>query len=457
MSARPDYADKSFWLETAGPYEEQPPLLSSVQADVTIVGGGFTGLSTAYHLKQAQPGLRVVLLESHVVGFGASGRNAGFAMTLFGLTLSLTKTLFGAEKAAQAHRYMERAVDYVGELVERHNLDCDYERPGFLRVATTETYARRIQEEIELARRLGLEGISWLSADELREQVYSPLYLGAWWEPRCALVNPAKLAREMRRVCLELGVEIYERTPVMEIKRGEHILVTTPRGLVRTERLVLATNAWSHLIPQIRRKQVPAWTYIVLTEPLEPRHFEAIGWRNRQGLEDARNLVHYYRLTPDNRLLMGGGDVGISYGEDMSRDTDFRTWRHLAEHIAQVFPALRDVRITHRWGGPISVPVDMVPAIGTVGDERVIYSLGCMGHGVSLTHLNGLTIAQLLRGEQTELTEVFFVNRRTIPWPGEPLRWVASAAIRGYMRLEDRLSERDMPPVEYALPVEATT
>ncbi|HQA69357.1 MAG TPA: hypothetical protein PK801_13610, partial [Aggregatilineales bacterium] len=120
-------------------------------------------------------------------------------------------------------------------------------------------------------------------------------------------------------------------------------------------------------------------------------------------------------------------------------------------------PALRDVRITHRWGGPISVPVDMVPAIGTVGDERVIYSLGCMGHGVSLTHLNGLTIAQLLRGEQTELTEVFFVNRRTIPWPGEPLRWVASAAIRGYMRLEDRLSERDMPPVEYALPVEATT
>ena len=166
-------------------------------------------------------------------------------MTLFGLTLGLTKTFFGAEKAAQAHRYMERAVDYVGELVERHNLDCSYERPGFLRVATTEAYARRIQEEIELAHRLGLEGISWLSADELREQVYSPLYLGAWWEPRCALVNPAKLAREMRRVCLELGVEV-ERTPSGD-QAQEHIL-SPPRGLVRTERLVLATSAWSHLI-----------------------------------------------------------------------------------------------------------------------------------------------------------------------------------------------------------------
>ncbi|HLV44500.1 MAG TPA: FAD-dependent oxidoreductase [Aggregatilineales bacterium] len=454
MTARPDYADKSFWLETAGSYEERPSLTTAIQADVTIVGGGFTGLSTAYHVKRAQPGLRVVLLESHVIGYGASGRNAGFAMTLFGLTLGVTRSLFGREKAADAHRYMERAVDYVGELVERHDLDCSYERPGFLRVATTEGYARRIQEEIELAHRLGLEGMTWLSAGEVAEQVCSPLYLGAWWEPRCALVNPARLARELRRVCLELGVEIYERTPVIEVERGQSITARAPRGRVRTERLVLATNAWSHLIPQIRRKQVPAWTYVVLTEPLEPRHFDAIGWRNRQGVEDARNLVHYYRLTPDNRLLMGGGDVAVSYGADMDRDTHYATWRHLAGHIAQVFPPLKGVRITHRWGGPVSVPVDMAPAIGTVGDERVIYSAGCMGHGVSLTHLNGLTIAQMLRGEQTELTGVFFVNRRTIPWPSEPLRWVASAAIRGYLRLEDRLYERGMPPATHALRIE---
>ena len=387
----------------------------------------------------------MALLEAEVIGYGASGRNAGFAMTLFGLTLGLTKSFFGQEHAAEAHHYMERAVDYVGELVEAHRLDCDYERPGFLCVATTEGYAKRIREEIDLAHRLGIEGIDWIDKTELDRQVRSPLYLGAWWEPRCALVNPAKLARELKRVCLEMGVEVYERTPVTEISRGATVTVHTPQGSVRTERLVLATNAWSHLFPDTQRKQVPAWTYIVLTEPLRAEHFEAIGWQNRQGIEDARNLVHYYRLTPDNRLLMGGGDVEIAYGRDMNHDENERMWRHLAEHIVQIFPELREVRLTHRWGGPVSVPVDMAPAIGTLGDERVVWSLGCMGHGVSLTHLNGLTIAQLLRGERTELTETFFVRRRTIPWPPEPIRWVASMAIRGYMRAEDSLFERKMP------------
>ncbi len=455
ISRRPDYMDKSYWLEIAGPYAENPPLLESIRADVVIVGGGFTGLSTAFHVKKAQPGLRVVLLEAQVIGYGASGRNAGFAMTLFGLTMGLTGTFFGKPHALQAHRYMERAVDFVGELVQEHGLVCDYQRPGFLRAATTPGYARRIQEEIELAHSLGIEGIEWLPKEALDREVCSPLYLGAWWEPRCALVNPARLAREMKRLCLAYGVDIYERTPVSEIRRGAAIEVVTPQGTVTTERLVLATNAWSHLIPYIRSKQVPAWTYIVLTEPLSPDRLAPIGWQNRQGIEDARNLVHYYRLTPDNRLLMGGGDVGIAYGRNMERDADQRIWAHLAEHIVQVFPALKGVKITHRWGGPVSVPVDMAPAIGTLGDERVIWSLGCMGHGVSLAHLNGLTIAQLLRGEKTDLTDVFFVNRRTIPWPPEPFRWVASVAIRGYMRVEDAVYERGMAKPQAALASES--
>ena len=448
MSAKPDYTTKGFWLETAEPYRENPPLQENIQADVTIVGGGFTGLSTAYHVKKEQPGLRVVLLESHVAGYGASGRSAGFAMTLFGLTLGLTRSFFGREHAKEAHHYMERAVDYVGELVETHELDCDYERPGFLRVATTKGYARRIQEEIELAHKLGIEDIEWISREALSHEVRSLLYLGAWWEPRCSLVNPAKLAREMKRLCEETGVEIYERTPVTEIQRGIVISVRTPTGDIKSERLVLATNAWSHLIPAIKLKQVPAWTYIVLTEPLSREHFSEIGWQNRQGIEDARNLVHYYRLTKDNRLLMGGGNVEIAYGKDMDRDEDERTWQTLTAHIAQVFPSLSRIRITHRWGGPVSVPVDMIPAIGTLGDERVIWSLGCMGHGVSLTQLNGLTIAQMLRGEKTDLTEVFFINRRTLPWPPEPFRWVASQAIRGYMRLEDAICERKLEEVK---------
>jgi glycine/D-amino acid oxidase-like deaminating enzyme len=446
MSTKPDYEEKGFWLETAGPYTESPPLDGSIQADVAIVGGGYTGVSTAYHIKKMAPSLRVVVLEAYVVGYGASGRNAGFAMTLFGLTLGLTKAFFGRPNALAAQRYMERAVDYVGELVREHHLDCDYELPGFFRVAFTEGYAKRIQEEIELAHAMGITGIEWIDKDQLAEQVRSPMYLGAWWEPRCALVQPAKLSRELKRVCVEMGVEFYERTPVTEIRRGEPLGVSTPHGDVTAERLVLAANAWSHLIPGLRAKQVPAFTYIVLTEPLTEAQLAPIGWQNRQGIEDPRNFVHYYRLTPDNRLLMGGGDVGITYGRDMERDLDARTFRELEAHIRMIFPSLRDVAITHRWGGPVSVPMDMAPAIGTLGDERVIWSLGCMGHGVSLAHLNGLTIAQMLRCEQTDLTEIFFVNRRTIPWPPEPFRWVASQAIRGYMRAEDSAYERRLRP-----------
>jgi len=162
---------------------------------------------------------------------------------------------------------MERAVDLVGELVAEHHLDCDYERTGFLRIATTPAYIKRIREEVELVHSLGLEGVEWIDAQAVRERVNSPLYLGAWWEPRCALVNPARLAREMKRVATQFGAQIYERTPVSEISRGaDTFRVKTATGTVTAGRLVIATNAYSLSIPQVRRQQVPAWTHIVLTE-----------------------------------------------------------------------------------------------------------------------------------------------------------------------------------------------
>lgn len=155
-------------------------------------------------------------------------------------------------------------------------------------------------------------------------------------------------------------------------------------------------------------------THIVLTEPLTPERLAPIGWQAREGIEDARDLVHYYRLTSENRLLMGGGNIGVTYGTNMDHDLDARVFGELERHIQRVHPSLKGVRITHRWGGPVSVPLDMAPAIGFLGDERVVYSLGCMGHGASLTQLNGRTIADLMLGRWSELTSVFFLNRRTL-------------------------------------------
>lgn len=442
---RTDYSEVSFWLATCPPYQPNAPLQGNVQADVAIIGGGFTGMSTAYYLRKADPSLKVVVLESEVIGFGASGRNGSFAMTVIGLGIDVLAILKGKQAALEGHRYMERAVDTVGELVEENHLDCDYTRPGFLRMATTPGYVKKIQKQIELCQQLGITGIEWLDREAARAQVNSDLYLGAWWEPRMALVNPVKLAREMKRVAQNLSAEIYEHSPVTSIERDTNFKLETPGGSVIAQKIVFATNAYSHLFPMIRRKQIPAWTYMVATEPLTEKHFAAIGWQRRQGVEDARNLIHYYRLSPDNRLLMGGGPVGLGFGARMNYDSSESAWRHLEEHIGYVFPALKGIKITHRWGGPFSVTVDLTPALGYVGDKRAVYSLGCIGHGVSMSHLNGQTIRDLILEKQTDLTDVFFVNRRVIPWPPEPLRLSLSLGIRAYLQIEDWANERGMP------------
>ena len=432
------FEEKSYWMTTRD-YAPGPPLEEDVRVDVAVVGGGFTGLSTAYHLKKEEPGLRVALLESEIIGFGASGRNGGFNMTLFGLTLGITALRFGRDKAREAHHYMERAVDYLRDLVRELDLDCDYEHPGFLRVATSEKYKKRILHEMELAHQLGLEGIEWLDREQVREQVRSPMYLGAWWEPRCGILNPAKLAWAWKETIEPMGVAVYESSPVLEIARDNgRVRLTTPSGTVQADKAVLATNAWSLFFKQTRSKQIPVWTHIVLTEPLKAAQFEEIGWHNRQGIEDARNLVHYYRLTADNRLVMGGRDVSLTFGKDMERDLNPEIFAGLKEDIRELFPVLKDIRTTHEWGGPVSVPLDMAPAIGYGGDKQIIYSLGCVGHGVSMTHLNGRTLADLALERKTDLTDVFFVNRRTIPWPPQPLRHLTIKAILGYMHVEDR-------------------
>ena len=365
-------------------------------------------------------------------------------MTLFGLEPAVTKAIFGHQRTVEAHRYMERAVDYVDKLIKEHNLQSEYWFPGFLRAATTSGYAKRIQQDLEILTSMGITGITWIEADEIKNEVNSPRFLGGWWEPRSGLLNPARHVREMKRIAEQLGAKVYEETPIIEIQRSSDFKLTTPGGSVRAHKIIFATNAYSHLFTQLKRKQVPAFTHMVVTEPLSQAQLDPIGWKNRQGIEDARNLVHYFRLTIDNRLAMGGSDVSLAYGGDMEHDENVHTFNTLEQDITRLFPNLKGVKITHRWGGPVSVPLDMAPAMGFLGDERALYSLGCVGHGVSMTHLNGCTLTDLAMGRKTDLTDTWFVNRRMIPWPPEPIRLLASEVIRGYMRLEDRLYERQV-------------
>ena len=440
-----DYEEKSYWLGSS-PYQESPPLDGSTKVDVAVVGGGFCGLSTAYYLKRAEPSLRVAVLEDKVVGYGASGRNAGFAMTLMGFTLSLTALRFGKTRARQAHEFAHRAVDHIGQMVDAHGIDCDYEKPGLLTVALNAAQAKRLQDEMKLADRLGIAGLRWLEAAEVATEVRSPAYMGARFEEQCALINPAKYVRGLKRAAQEAGVEVYERTPVAALHTDGILHLATPRGLVEAGKVVLATNAFSGRFPQLAGKQFPVYTYIVLTEPLSDAQMAELGWRGRQGIEDARNMIHYYRLTADNRILFGGSDARYYFGGPLDRDRDAPTFRRLRRDLRETFPSLKNVRIEHKWGGPVSVPLDFFPAMGYAGgDRRIAYALGCVGHGVAMMNMAGQVLRDLVLEEQTELTDLFFVNRRVVPLPPEPLRFAVAQTIRQVLRAQDSWEARKTP------------
>jgi glycine/D-amino acid oxidase-like deaminating enzyme len=436
----------NYWDRSKRPRKVAPVLAGDIAVDVAIIGAGYTGLATAYHLKVADPSLNVAILESETVGFGASGRNAGFVMTLFGASVGMMKSLHGGARVREAHDYMVRSIDGLAAMIAEHGLDCDFERSGFLKVATSPRYEKRIRDEITLFEQLGVEGYKWLDAGALADRVHAPTYLGACLEPVCGTINPRKWVDALAGLALGKGVQLYEKTPVDDVRRlhGKFRL-TTPGGTVTADKVVFATNGYSHLIPGIRDKQMPAFAFIVVTEPLTPEQLAAIGWAGREGIEDGRNFMHFYRLTPDNRILMGGGPGFVPFGGRMDHDAYPAAWQHLEEFIGTTFPALRGIRIDYRWGGAFSVTANSTPQIGTMHDGAAVYSVGCTGHGVAMTHMNGQIIRDLVLGRKTELSELWFVNRRSMPLPPEPFRSLGAKAVTAGMALDDWWCDRGMP------------
>jgi glycine/D-amino acid oxidase-like deaminating enzyme len=443
MSAGARLGAKNFWEESRERRGISAPLSQDLTVDVAVIGAGYTGLAAAYHLKTAEPTLNLAVLEAETAGFGASGRNAGFVMTLFGASVALMKTLHGKERLRTAHEYMESAIAGLEAMIAEHAIDCDYERAGFLRVATAPRYVSRIRKEIDLFRSLGIEGMEWLDAEALAARVRSPAFLGGCWEPGCGLLNPVKWLEALRKLSLARGAALFEGTRVEAVqKKGRRYELVTGSGVVRAEKVVFATNGYTHLIPGLASKQVPAFAYIVVTEPLSPEQRAHLGWAGREGIEDGRNFMHFYRLTPDNRVLAGGGPGLVPFGGRMQHDASPTAWAHLERFITATFPALAGIRITHRWGGAFSVTSDSTPQIGTLDGGGAFYSIGCTGHGVAMTHMNGRILRDLVLGRKSELSELWFVNRRSFPLPPEPLRWMGAKAVMTAMALEDWWCDR---------------
>jgi glycine/D-amino acid oxidase-like deaminating enzyme len=439
------YGSSIYWLETA-PHAPRASLTGVRDVDVAIVGGGYTGLWTAYHLQDAEPSLRIAVLEEEEIGFGASGRNGGFAMTLLDMSLAHLRRNYGDERARAAHLAVAASVEEIGEAVRRHGIECEWVHGGLMVVATNRPQLQRVDDDVEAAAAMGLEGFRRLSAEEAQAQVHSPSYRGALLEEHCAVLHPAKLAIGLAGVVQERGAAIYEGTPVTDlVPEGTRTRLATPQGTIRAEQVVIATSAWAARMPQFKRKITPLYTYISLTEPLTDRQWEEVGWERRQGIEDKRNFVHYYRRTDDGRILWGGSDGVIYPGGAIapSHDRSTTVLRRQERTFRATFPQLAGMRFTHHWGGPVGITGTFLPIFGTLDGGGVHYGLAYNGHGVAPTHTGGKVLRDKVLGRRTEMTELCFVDGRELSFPPEPLRFVGGELTRRVLLRQDRAFARD--------------
>jgi glycine/D-amino acid oxidase-like deaminating enzyme len=442
----------SFWQHDYGDYTANPPLPpGNYDVDVLIIGGGFTGLTCAREIRRDDPSRRVMVLEGLEIGFGASGRNGGFNMTLFGMEPEITEFRWGEEKTRQAQDYMQQAVAYVRNLIESEGLDSDYEHTGMMRVAYTDKQARRLKRTCELLTRVTRpDSFQFLSGEKVQRRLNCPHIKAAIYEPGTGILNPCKHVRALKRLAESAGAEIFENTRVVDISRADgKVVVLTEGATVRAGKLVIATNAWTHNLkgPEgVARKQAPVWTYQVVTEPLTAEQWRSINWSERMSIEDNRQLIHYMRITRCGRITMGGGAIGVEF-DDRKMDLwhDEKVWENLEKHLKWMFPTLAGIKIHYKWGGAVSANIDMTPEIGFVGGNDIIYSTGCIGHGVSLTQLNGRLIADLVQEKETALSKFWIVNRKALPMPpGNLLRYIGVKAIEGALKVVDRYEEGNL-------------
>ncbi|WP_442738414.1 NAD(P)/FAD-dependent oxidoreductase [Streptomyces pseudogriseolus] len=421
----------SYWLDDPGRPAPEPALTGPVTCDLLVVGGGYSGLWTALIAKERDPSRDVVLVEGREVGWAASGRNGGFcaASLTHGLANGLARW---PGEIRTLERLGARNLDAIEETLARHSIDCDFERTGEIDVATEPYQAEELRSWYEEIAARGLaDGIEFLDAHAVREQVDSPTFRAGLHDRRgVAMLNPARLAWGLKRVCLALGVRVYEHTPALTLKRyGAGMAVRTPYGAVRARRVALGTNVFPSLVRRVRPYTVPVYDYALMTEPLTDAQLASVGWRNRQGLGDSANQFHYFRLSADNRILWGGYDAVYSYGGRVRAEYDDRpeTYARLAGHFFTCFPQLEGVRFTHAWGGAIDTCSRFSAFFGTAHAGRVAYAAGYTGLGVGATRFGAEVMLDLLAGERTERTELQMVRSKPLPFPPEPFAWTGIA------------------------------
>jgi glycine/D-amino acid oxidase-like deaminating enzyme len=449
------YSDVSYWLETAGSLAPRARLEESTRADVAILGAGFTGLWTAYELLRRDPGLRVVVVEKEIAGFGASGRNGGWCSSELNASIGLLRERFGLEGARAVQQAMYRTVDEVGEVCRREGIDAQYRKGGALRVARGEHQLGSLEAEKREYDEAGLGAHeTWLSAEALAKRVRVAGAVAALYSPDCAVVHPGRVVRGLARAVENLGGVIFEQTEVTGYSGKPDPCLRTPHGAVSADVIVLAGEAYMTQLPKLRRLLLPVYSLIVLTEPIDPSLWAEIGWSGHECMADMRLTVDYLSRTLDGRILFGGRGAPYNFGSTIKGETEHHeaTHRMLRRMLVDWFPMLDGVRFSHAWGGVLGVPRDIIPTFSFDRGRGIALAGGYAGHGVATANLAGRVLADLITGADTELTRLPLVNHRSPSWEPEPLRWLGVRTVQlGLARVDARAERTGRAPTGRSL------
>ncbi|SDO68087.1 NAD(P)/FAD-dependent oxidoreductase [Pseudomonas jinjuensis] len=439
---------RSLWLqEIAAELTPAPALSGSREADVAIVGGGFVGLWTALRLKELDPACRVVILERDICGGGASGRNGGFVMSWWPKISSLAAQC-GRDEALRLARASAAAIGEIEEFCIAHGIDAHFRRNGWLWTATSEAQRGAWVDVQATCARLGEDVFQSLPASEVARRAGSPQHLEGVIEASNATVQPARLVRGLYRVAREQGVEIYEKTPVLNFERGQPAVLHTPQGKVSARRVVLAHNAWAAEIPELRRTILPVTSTIVATPPI-PERLERIGWTGGEAITDSQLMVDYYRTTADGRIAFGKGTGMISFASrvDERFDDNPQLSRDTEEDFRRSYPQLADVPIDCTWSGPIDRTYDSLPVFGHLDDApHIFYGVGWSGNGVGPSRIGGRILASLALGRDDEWSRCGLVGRKPKRFPPEPLRYFGGLMVRGAVQRKECAESRNERP-----------
>lgn len=433
------------WVDAAGPYSPSDRLASEEAVDVAVVGAGVMGLLTAWHLRRRAPSLAVAVVDQATVGSGSSGRNNGVLTRRLGFSAPYIRRLYGAQRLSELFAYTTQSLEHTRELIRSHDLDCDYHAHiPHLKLAFTDQLVSQLHEAYATDEATGTaKGQEWLDEDQLDGRFNGPLMRGgaALLDRDDDGINPVQYVRELKRLVVDAGAVVYENTPVIDIRaHGHKYRLVTPNGALIADKIVIATNGYTHQLPGNvvpKGDQWPVYAYKIATEPVPDAAWEDLGWEPHMRAGDALMPWHSMRRTSDNRITFGG--VFSLAEAALGHEYEPRAFETLERHFHVFFPTLTDVRVTHRWGGLLSMTFDLLPHIGYVdADRRVARVSGCWGHGMAMGYLNGQVVSSLVLGQEDEFADHWMIKRRVRTWPATPVRVAGMRAAMGGLTASSR-------------------